>query len=73
MELCRSLRWKGWYAVEGFTEATLVEAIVNNEVPYQCLKTCAEWGPDDVPALPEMCGSGRVCFAPSPKLVRANS
>jgi hypothetical protein len=70
MELCRSLRWKGWYAVEVFTATTLAEHVTANEVPYSCLRTCQAWGPDDAPATPERCDGTRPCFSPSPKLLR---
>ena len=70
MELCRWLRWKSGYATEMFTPASLAEAVSANEVPYDCLRTCQPWGPDDGPAMPERCDSRRPCFQPSPKLRR---
>ena len=73
MQLCRSLRWKSWYGAESFTEASLLEQVVKNEIPYSCLRTCQPWGPDDAPAAPECCDASRPCFSPSPKLARGVS
>lgn len=69
-ELCRFLRWKGWYGNDTFTEAEFADHVARNEVPYSCLLSAQPWGPDDDACTPERCGSGRSCFQPSPKLVR---
>ncbi len=73
MELCRWMRWKTFYGQLWQTRAELAAIFATNDVPYQCLKTCQAWGPDDEVASPECCGSHRVCFEPSAKLPRAQS
>jgi len=69
-ELCRSIRWKSWYAFASFTPEDLARVWEANEVPYECLRTCRPWGPDEDPCAIERCQPGRECFEPSPKLVR---
>lgn len=71
IHLCRSLRWKGYYGPDSFTEAELAEHYASNEVPWTCLDTAFPWGPDDEVCAPERCGPGRACFTPSPRLVRS--
>ncbi len=65
MELCRYLRWKGYYGRDWEGEAGLQEALDVNDVPFSCLKTCEPWGPDDSPAAPDTCGSHRGCYQKS--------
>lgn len=73
MELCRFLRWKSLYGARFDTEEDLLFMFARNEVPYSCLRTCRNWGPDDAPATPEGCGSHRACYERSEKLPRSVS
>ncbi len=68
MELCRWLRWKSFYGSAWQTRKELRALLSRNEVPFQCLRNCQVWGPDDGVVSPECCGSHRTCFAPSPRL-----
>ena len=61
MELCAWMRWKCSRVAPRDPEV-LAEMFARNEVPYSCLKTCMPWGPDDQPAVPELCDSRRACF-----------
>ena len=66
MKLCAHLRWKSFY---GASFANVEEAVAlarRNEVPFQCNRSCRPWGPDDLPAVPELCDDARPCFEPSP-------
>ena len=65
MELCRFLRWKGYYGRRWTSAEDLQAAHIANEVQYRCMRTCEPWGPDDDLAALERCGSGRRCFEPS--------
>lgn len=73
MHLCRWMRWKAYYHVDLFDETELAAHYARNEVPWECLRTCASSGPDGGLVVPEDCGPDRGCFAPSPKLVRRTS
>jgi len=68
MTLCKWLRWKTYYGGQWKTRADLQAMFAMNEVPYDCLKTCQAWGPDDGVVSPECCGPQRTCFVPSAKL-----
>jgi hypothetical protein len=68
--LCRSLRSKTLAGVESLDEEELAALYALNDTPWSCLKTCNSFGPDDAPVVPECCQLGRVCFSPSPRLVR---
>ncbi len=63
--LCAHLRWKR-HETERLDQLALAEAFMANQVPYSCLRTCRQWGPDDLPASPELCQRSRPCFAPDP-------
>jgi len=65
MELCRYLRWKGFYGRDWADGVGLQAALDESDVPFSCLKTCEAWGPDDSPAAPETCGSHRSCYRES--------
>jgi len=65
MELCRFLRWKGYYGRRWTSTEDLEAVLEANEVQYSCLRTCEAWGPDDTPAALDCCGSARRCFEPS--------
>ena len=69
MKLCRSMRWKGWYAQRIWPAAEWAEAASANEVPWTCVQTGEAWGPDDSLACPEDCQPGRGCFERSERLV----
>ncbi len=65
MKLCHFLRWKSYYGRE-WTGPEDLEAVFQwNEVPYECLKTCRPWGPDESLVAPETCGDERPCFEAS--------
>lgn len=66
-QLCRWMRWKGFYGPTSFSDEDLTEHFENNEVPYSCLRTAAPWGPDDTLCAPESCVAGRTCFEASMK------
>jgi len=66
MELCRFLRWKGFYGKDWVGAEGLAEALRADEVQYSCLKTCEPWGPDDGVATPGTCGGHRSCYRLSP-------
>lgn len=68
MDLCRFLRWKGYYGARWRTQGELDAALSTNEVPYSCLQTAQAWGPDDGVACPEHCDRSRSCFKISPKM-----
>ncbi len=57
---CQFLRWKGHSRESHPGEQRF--AFARNQVPYTCLRTCQPWGPDDEPAVPEGCDSGRACY-----------
>jgi hypothetical protein len=58
--ICRWLDWKGRTDETGDEEAR--EAHEAAEVPFQCLQTMREWGPDDRHASLDACHRGRRCF-----------
>ena len=66
MKLCAYLRWKSYYGREWTDPDALAAVFEWNEVPYECLKTCRPWGPDDALVAPESCGDARPCFEASP-------
>jgi hypothetical protein len=70
MDLCRFLRWKGWYGARFRSQADLDQALLTSDSQFSCLKTCRSWGPDDQLVRPEGCGSSRACFERSPKTPR---
>ena len=65
MEMCRHLRWKGFYGKRWATVAELAEELATSDSPFSCLRTCQSWGPDDDVAAPEACNASRSCFEPS--------
>jgi len=73
MKLCSYLRWKSYYGRQ-FQDAEELQAIFAwNEVPYECLRTARNWGPDDDLVAPECCTEDRDCFelselSPRPKI-----
>ena len=58
--ICRYLDFKG--RGPHVTADELREVVDANEVPYGCLRTGREWGPDDGVAVPERCTPDRPCF-----------
>jgi hypothetical protein len=68
MELCKSLRWKGFHSRDWSSPEELIARLVQPEVPFSCLRTCQPWGPDDGPSAPGDCASHRSCFEPSDEL-----
>ncbi len=67
MKLCDHLRCKSLYGARWRTEDELDAALLRNDVPFSCLKTCASWGPDDDLVAPERCQPERGCFRLSPR------
>ncbi len=67
MRLCANLRWKGFYGTRWSTREQMLADLLKGDVPYACLQTCQNWGPDDDVAVPECCQPGRGCFVPSPR------
>lgn len=65
MELCRYLRWKTFSRASGDPQQVW-ESLIRSQVPFQCLRTCQPWGPDDEVASPECCNGGRTCFVKDP-------
>ena len=62
MKLCKYLRWKSYYGRQ-FQDTEELEAMFAwNEVPYECLRTARNWGPDDDLVAPECCTDQRSCF-----------
>jgi hypothetical protein len=59
MELCKSLRWKGFHSRDWSSPEELIARLVQPEVPFSCLRTCQPWGPDDGPSAPGDCASHR--------------
>ncbi len=66
MDLCRNLRWKSYYGAGLRSRDEALQLASRNDVPFSCLKTCRQWGPDDGPATPEGCTSARSCYEDSP-------
>ena len=66
LELCRSLRWKGYH--EDLEAEEVVATFIRNRVPYTCLKTCQPFGPDENLCAPELCKGQRECFERSPNI-----
>ncbi len=70
MDLCRHLRWKGYFGRRWRSEAELEAALALSDAPFSCLRTCQAWGPDDDLAAPEICDRERSCFEPSARAPR---
>lgn len=69
LELCRHLHWKSITRDLDDPDEVLA-AFVRNQVPYTCLQTCRNAGPDDELVAPELCHSERRCYQPSALSVR---
>lgn len=69
IQVCRYLRWKD-PARDGATLEEQHAAFTRNRVPYECLRTCQPFGPDDELAAPECCNDARPCYVHS-RLTRA--
>ena len=70
VDLCHSLRWKGYVGASWRTHEELAAALSTSDSPFSCLHTCRSWGPDDDLVAPESCTRDRPCFTPSPKTPR---
>jgi hypothetical protein len=64
LELCRNLCWKS-ITRELDEPEEILAAFARNQVPYTCLETCRNAGPDDDLVAPELCQAGRECYRPS--------
>lgn len=64
LELCRYMRWKG-YAPD-MSELEIIGTFQANRVPYTCLLTCHNFGPDSDVCAPEACTTERSCYQESP-------
>ncbi len=62
MQLCRNLRWKGYYGQHWPTPDDLALALTLSDAQFSCLRSCQAWGPDDQLADPDACQPGRGCF-----------
>lgn len=69
LELCRNLRWKS-ITRDLDDPQEIVAAFARNQVPYTCLLTCRNAGPDDELVTPELCHGERGCFRPSALTLR---
>lgn len=71
-DLCKHLRWKTHSRSTG-DPAAILESLRRNQVPFQCLRTCQVFGPDDDVVAPELCTRARECFAPDPLMSERGS
>lgn len=69
LELCRHLHWKSITRDLDDPDEVLA-AFARNQVPYTCLQTCRNAGPDDELVAPELCHSERGCYRPSALTLR---
>ena len=65
-DLCKHLRWKSHSRDTG-DPAAIYESLTRNQVPFSCLKTCTNVGPDDDLVAPELCHGNRECFIRDPQ------
>jgi len=65
MDCCKHLSWKGDPQKRRSSKA-LSYSLVRNEAPFGCRRSIEAWGPDGVPAAPELCHKKRACFEKSP-------
>ena len=64
MKFCKHLSWKG-DPQKRLSPMATTAALVRNEAPYGCRRSIEAWGPDGIPAAPELCHGKRKCFEPS--------
>lgn len=64
LELCRNLHWKS-ITRDLDDPHEVLAAFARNQVPYTCLQTCRNAGPDDELVAPELCHAERSCYRPS--------
>lgn len=69
LELCRNLQWKS-ITRDLDDPAEILAQFVRNTVPYTCLQTCRNAGPDDELVAPELCHAERGCYQPAPISLR---
>lgn len=61
LKLCVNLRWKS-ASRESEDDEEILAAFRRNAVPYTCLSTCQNFGPDGDVVAPEFCDPSRSCF-----------